>query len=101
MLRHLFQGCSIRSVYKILNHLELFIFALFIYFFLKKGKKNRIYTLSTDRANVLCAGAMTAALQHFMHIFFYVSFFFTVMLLKRVKSAIWKGNLLFVDQIAL
>jgi len=48
---------------------------LFIYIFLK-GKKNRIYALSADRANVLYAGAMTTALQHFMHMFFCVCLFF-------------------------
>lgn len=83
MLRHLFQGCSTRSVNKILNHLGAF-HRFFPFFFL--GKKNRIYTLASARANVLCAGAMTTALEHLMHIF--CLFFFLFFL----QSCYWKGS---------
>lgn len=65
MLRHLFQGCSTQSAYKISNHLG--DFHLFFFFFF--WKRNGIYTLSSGRTNVLCAGARTTAVDHLMHIF--------------------------------
>ncbi|OWK63980.1 hypothetical protein RLOC_00011915 [Lonchura striata] len=76
MLRHLFQGCSTQSGYKILNHLgDFHLFFFFFFFFLKK---NGIYALSSGRTNVLCAGARITAVDHLMHIFcglFLVYFF--------------------------
>lgn len=99
MLRHLFQGCSIPSVYKILNHLG--DFHLFFFSFFWKEEWDLHFVQWQNKCFMCwsqdyCSRAFDAYILWLFSSFFFFSF--RVMPLKRVKSTVWKGNFSFLKQ---